>query len=114
MHPLHQVSARRRKTFVLADSGQMFAFGWKTFGSLGLTANRGFSEKVLKPAEVIDHHLAQAAAGKAELQIGQVSAGFYHTACLTRDGFFLSFGDNDKGQLSFDAEFPRTPAPSSH
>lgn len=86
------MSAWRRKTFVLADSGKMLAFGWMAFGSLGL-GNKDSSDKVLEPVGIREHHIAQ------------VSAGLYHTVAVDSDGLLLPFGDNEKGQLGFDSGF---------
>lgn len=92
-----QVSAQRRKTFVLDYTGELFAFGWNGFRSLGLQAE----SKELKPTRTaFDVSLDKQS-------IGYVSAGFYHTACLSREGLFLAFGDYEKGQLGFDIDFPK-------
>ncbi|KAL3687750.1 hypothetical protein R1sor_014059 [Riccia sorocarpa] len=86
-----QISARKRNTFVLTDSNELFAFGWMGFGALGF-GNKGTSDKVLEP-ELL------------RLRVAQVTAGYYHTVCTTHEGLLLGFGDNDKGQLAFDPKF---------
>lgn len=91
------MSAQRRKTFVLADTAQIFAFGWNGFESLGLPTE----SKALRPTQVAVGIIL------AKQHIGHVSAGFYHTACITREGLLVPFGDNESGQLGFDAGYPR-------
>lgn len=88
-HLAVQVCASKRKTFVLVDSGSVYAFGWMGFGSLGLT-DRGVSDKVLKPRmleSLWPHH------------ISQISTGLYHTVVITNNGQILGFGDNERAQL---------------
>ncbi|KAH7277691.1 hypothetical protein KP509_38G002500 [Ceratopteris richardii] len=84
-----QVCARKRRTFVLTDDGELYGFGWMGFGSLGLS-NKWSSEKVISPS-VLD--------SLRDHKICQVSAGLYHTLVVTSKGTVLGFGDNDKGPL---------------
>lgn len=85
-----QVCARKRKTFVLDDCGLVFAFGWMSFGSLGL---RGNSDKVVTP------HILETLKG---YHVSQVSTGLYHTVVVTDKGVILGVGDNERGQLGLD------------
>lgn len=88
-----QVCASKRKTFVLVDSGSVYAFGWMGFGSLGFT-DRGVSDKVATP-QVLNslrgHH------------ISQISTGLYHTVVITNRGQIFGFGDNERAQLGHDS-----------
>ncbi|CAM6112493.1 unnamed protein product [Calypogeia fissa] len=102
-----QVSAQRRKTFVLADTGQIFAFGWIGVESLGLPSQSVLGLPTNSKA-LIPMHIAFEGPF-AKQNIGQVSAGFYHTASISREGLFLSIGDDEKGQLGFDIDFPKWP-----
>ncbi|GMN44779.1 hypothetical protein TIFTF001_013972 [Ficus carica] len=87
-----QVCARKRKTFVLVDSGSVYGFGWMAFGSLGFP-DRGASDKVTRP-RILDclraHH------------VSQVSTGLYHTVAVTNRGQIFGFGDNERAQLGHD------------
>ena len=85
-----QVVARQRKTFVLCDSGLVYAFGWMGYHSLGFKG-KGASEKILYPQlleQSIDGH-----------RIMGISAGMYHTLVLTNKGTIFGFGDSEKMQL---------------
>ncbi|KAL5571474.1 hypothetical protein UlMin_021071 [Ulmus minor] len=87
-----QVCARKRKTFVLIDSGLVYGFGWMGFGSLGFP-DRGTSEKVMKPGRLDclkTHH------------VSQISTGLYHTVAVTNRGRIFGFGDNERVQLGHD------------
>ncbi|KAM6584526.1 hypothetical protein CsatB_011528 [Cannabis sativa] len=87
-----QVCARKRKTFVLIDSGSVYGFGWMSFGSLGFP-DRGASDKVTRP-QILDclrdHH------------VSQISTGLYHTVAVTNRGRIFGFGDNERAQLGHD------------
>ncbi|PON56896.1 Regulator of chromosome condensation [Parasponia andersonii] len=87
-----QVCARKRKTFVLVDSGLVYGFGWMGFGSLGFP-DRGASDKVMRP-RILDclraHH------------VSQISTGLYHTVAVTNRGRIFGFGDNERAQLGHD------------
>ncbi|XP_028807525.1 ultraviolet-B receptor UVR8 [Neltuma alba] len=91
-HLAVQVCARKRKTFVLVDSGSVFGFGWMGFGSLGFS-DRRLSDKVMKP-RILDtlraHH------------VSQISTGLYHTVVITNRGQIFGFGDNERAQLGQD------------
>ncbi|KAG2681953.1 hypothetical protein I3760_11G167300 [Carya illinoinensis] len=43
-----QVCARRRETFVLADDGSVYGFGWMGLASLGFP-DRGVSQRIMRP-----------------------------------------------------------------
>ncbi|XP_074311075.1 ultraviolet-B receptor UVR8-like isoform X2 [Silene latifolia] len=92
-HIAVQVCASKRKTFVLGDTGAVYAFGWMGFGSLGFT-DRGASDKIVRP-RILDslrgHH------------ISQISTGLYHTVLITRLGQIFGFGDNERAQLGHDS-----------
>ncbi|RZC12130.1 Ultraviolet-B receptor UVR8 [Glycine soja] len=87
-----QVCVRKRKTFVLVNSGSMYGFGSMGFGSLGFL-DRRVSDKVLKP-RILDtlraHH------------VSQISTGLYHTMVITSRGHIFGFGDNERAQLGHD------------
>jgi alpha-tubulin suppressor-like RCC1 family protein len=88
-----QVCARKRKTFVLVDSGSVYGCGWMSFGSLGFP-DRGVSDKGMKP-RVLDslkgHH------------VSQISTGLYHTVVISNQGRLFGFGDNERAQLGHDS-----------
>jgi len=88
-----QVCASKRKTFVLADNGSLYGFGWTGFGSLGFP-ERGMSEKVVKP-QILDTLRSH--------QIAQVSTGLYHSVVVTKRGQIFGFGDNERAQLGHDS-----------
>ncbi|XP_074290466.1 ultraviolet-B receptor UVR8-like [Silene latifolia] len=92
-HIAVQVCASKRKTFVLLDSGLVYAFGWMGFGSLGFT-DRGVSDKVTRP-RVLDSLRAH--------HISQISTALYHTVLITRRGQIFGFGDNERAQLGHDS-----------
>ncbi|KAL6314561.1 hypothetical protein AAG906_026900 [Vitis piasezkii] len=80
-HLAVQVCARKRKTFVLVDTGSVYGFGWMGFGSLGFP-DRGASDKVMRPW-ILDslrgHYISQ-------ISTGQI----------------FGFGDNERAQLGHD------------
>lgn len=95
-----QVCARKRKTFVVADDGSAFAFGWMGFGSLGFAAGdrgsgggAGSSDKVLRPRRLdcLGPH-----------RVAQISTGLYHTIAVTSRGSVFGFGDNERAQLGLE------------
>lgn len=91
-HLAVQVCASKRKTFVLADDGSLYGFGWMGFGSLGFP-DRGVSDKVTRPRvlkSLSSHH------------ISQVSTGLYHTVVVSNQGRIFGFGDNERAQLGHD------------
>ncbi|KAH9650807.1 MJK13.9 protein [Citrus sinensis] len=87
-----QVCARKRKTFVLVDTGSVYGFGWMGFGSLGFP-DRGVSDKVLRP-RILDSLRAH--------HVSQISTGLYHTVVVTDRGRLFGFGDNERAQLGHD------------
>ncbi|XP_050218366.1 ultraviolet-B receptor UVR8 isoform X2 [Mercurialis annua] len=91
-HLAVQVCARKRKTFVLVDSGRVYGFGWMGFGSLGFL-DRGVSDKVLRP-RVLD--------SLRRHRVSQISTGLYHTVAVTSQGKIFGFGDNERAQLGHD------------
>ncbi|KAH9650812.1 MJK13.9 protein [Citrus sinensis] len=86
------VCARKRKTFVLVDTGSVYGFGWMGFGSLGFP-DRGVSDKVLRP-RILDSLRAH--------HVSQISTGLYHTVVVTDRGRLFGFGDNERAQLGHD------------
>lgn len=91
-HLAVQVCARKRKTFVLVDTGSVYGFGWMGFGSLGFL-DRGVSDKVLRP-RILDSLRAH--------HVSQISTGLYHTVVVTDRGRLFGFGDNERAQLGHD------------
>ncbi|KAH9802791.1 MJK13.9 protein [Citrus sinensis] len=92
VRPLAKVCARKRKTFVLVDTGSVYGFGWMGFGSLGFP-DRGVSDKVLRP-RILDSLRAH--------HVSQISTGLYHTVVVTDRGRLFGFGDNERAQLGHD------------
>ncbi|XP_057539931.1 uncharacterized protein LOC130817958 isoform X1 [Amaranthus tricolor] len=92
-HLAVQVCASKRKTFVLVDTGSVFAFGWMGFGSLGFT-DRGVSDKITRP-RILDSLRAH--------YVSQISTGLYHTVVITSRGQIFGFGDNERAQLGHDS-----------
>lgn len=88
-----QVCASKRKTFVLVDTGSVFAFGWMGFGSLGFT-DRGVSDKITRP-RILDSLRAH--------YVSQISTGLYHTVVITNRGQIFGFGDNERALLGHDS-----------
>lgn len=91
-HLAVQVCARKRKTFVLVDTGSVYGFGWMGFGSLGFP-DRGASDKVMRPW-ILDSLRGH--------YISQISTGLYHTVAVTNKGQIFGFGDNERAQLGHD------------
>ncbi|KAH7544169.1 hypothetical protein JRO89_XS15G0120700 [Xanthoceras sorbifolium] len=91
-HLAVQVCARKRKTFVLVDTGSVYGFGWMGFGSLGFL-DRGASDKVMRP-RILDSLRAH--------RVSQISTGLYHTVVVTLKGRIFGFGDNERAQLGLD------------
>lgn len=91
-HLAVQVCARKRKTFVLVDTGSVYGFGWMGFGSLGFP-DRGASDKVMRPW-ILDSLRGH--------YISQISTGLYHTVAVNNKGQIFGFGDNERAQLGHD------------
>ncbi|XP_021754832.1 probable E3 ubiquitin-protein ligase HERC3 isoform X1 [Chenopodium quinoa] len=92
-HLAVQVCASKRKTYVLVDTGSVYAFGWMAFGSLGFT-DRGASDKVTRP-RILDSLRGH--------YISQICTGLYHTVVITNRGQIFGFGDNERAQLGLDS-----------
>lgn len=90
---LFQVCARKRKTFVLLDTGVVYGFGWMGFGSLGFP-DRGVSDKVLRPRCLNSLRVHR---------VSQISTGLYHTVMVTEKGKIFGFGDNERAQLGHES-----------
>ncbi|XP_040988459.1 probable E3 ubiquitin-protein ligase HERC4 isoform X2 [Juglans microcarpa x Juglans regia] len=87
-----QVCARRRETFVLADDGSVYGFGWMGLASLGFP-DRGVSERIMRP-KILRCLRAH--------RVSQISTGFCHTVVVTNRGQLFGFGDNEGAQLGHD------------
>ncbi|BAT97292.1 hypothetical protein VIGAN_09069000 [Vigna angularis var. angularis] len=88
-----QVCARKRKTFVLVDSGSVYGFGSMGFGSLGFL-NRRVLDKVLEP-RILEYTLKSH-------HVYEISTGLYHTVVFTSRTKIFGFGDNERAQLGHD------------
>lgn len=73
-------------TLALASSGQLYAWGWNSFGQLGI----GSTTDQTEPAAV---HAPDG------VQFTQVATGLYRVVALATDGSVYAWGWNDQGQL---------------
>ncbi|KAI5411947.1 uncharacterized protein LOC127086369 isoform X1 [Lathyrus oleraceus] len=92
-HVAVQVCARKRKTFILLESGLVYAFGSMGFGSLGFL-DRRVNDKILKPRLLTTLR---------SFHVSQISTGLYHTVVVTNHGQIFGFGDNERAQLGHDS-----------
>ena len=72
-------------SFILKESGELFAFGYNDYGQLGLGDNNNRNEPTLL---MIDKQIRQVVCGWA-----------HHTFILKESGELIAFGNNYCGQL---------------
>jgi alpha-tubulin suppressor-like RCC1 family protein len=80
-------------SLAITRSGKLYGWGDNGCGQLGLGRKK---PKIFVPTEVV-----------IKEKVVQVSAGYAHTLCITREGFLYSSGLNFKYQLGFDDQKPR-------
>ena len=85
-----QISAGYAHCAVVAESGQMFTWGWTEFGQCGTGTTHG---NVLVATRCAFGALAD------DVRVAFVACGGYHTVALTSDGGVIVFGGNGYGQL---------------
>ena len=81
---VREISAGAGHSLVLADSGEVYSFGWGRYGQLG----HGDTEEQTLPKRIV-----------ALKGVVQVSAGASHSLVLTDSGAVYSFGAGENGQL---------------
>ncbi|WCJ19674.1 Regulator of chromosome condensation (RCC1) family protein [Euphorbia peplus] len=75
-----------RHSAVITDAGALLTFGWGLYGQCG----QGSTDDELSPTCV---------SSLLGIRIAGVSAGLWHTVCISADGDVYSFGGNQFGQL---------------
>ncbi len=89
-----QVSAGWQHSLGLGSDGYVYAWGYNNYGQLGNNTSGGYSAvpvRVRDPASPTD-------ANKG-LKAIQVSAGYYHSLAVDKDGNIWAWGLNKNGQL---------------
>merc|ERR1739848_975246 len=87
-----QVSASQAHTACITNDGKVYSWGSGKFGKLGLG-----DEDMRTLPTVVSGELA----GRC---VVQVSAGEFHTACVTDEGLVYSWGGNQYGKLGLGDE----------
>ncbi|KAM8852464.1 putative E3 ubiquitin-protein ligase HERC4 isoform 2-T2 [Synchiropus picturatus] len=93
------VSCGECHTLALNDNGQVFSWGLGSDGQLGLN---NFEECVRVPRNIKT---------LSDVQIAQVSCGYWHSHALSRGGQIFSWGQNRYGQLGLGNNGPSIPTP---
>lgn len=83
-----QVSMKKRKSLFLTDSGEVYGSGWNGTRAFG---SEVVEDKVMEPRLVLNSVSGD--------EVVQVSAGWYHTAAVTRKGRLQGFGEGADGLL---------------
>ncbi|XP_066549471.1 probable E3 ubiquitin-protein ligase HERC4 isoform X1 [Amia ocellicauda] len=93
------VSCGEAHTLAVNDKGQVFAWGLAADGQLGLP---GAEESVRVPRNI---------KSLSEVQIVQVSCGFWHSLALSKGSQIYSWGQNKYGQLGLGNEYKNQSSP---
>jgi alpha-tubulin suppressor-like RCC1 family protein len=91
--PVIQVAGGGESSFVLTESGQLYAFGNNTFGQLGNETNINQITGKANPTPTLVTLPGQNG------PVVEVAPGLQHTLVLTESGQLYSFGANTSGQL---------------
>ena len=91
-HLAVQVCVRKRKIFVLVDTGSVYGFGWMGFGSFGFP-DRGVSDKITR-LWILDNLRGH--------YISQISIGLHRTIAVIHKWRIFGLGDNERVQLRHD------------
>ncbi len=89
MDGVKQVSSGQSHTMIVKKNGTLWAVGDNECGQLGDASTINKST----PVQV------KIAGGAAMTEVDQVSAGYYHTLILKKNGSLWAVGDNEYGQL---------------
>ncbi|XP_012088011.1 ultraviolet-B receptor UVR8 isoform X2 [Jatropha curcas] len=81
-----EIACGGRHSAVITDAGALFTFGWGLYGQCG----QGSTNDLLRPTSV---------PSLSGTRVESISAGLWHTVCITTDGHVYSFGGNQFGQL---------------
>ncbi|KAL7576525.1 hypothetical protein ACA910_018023 [Epithemia clementina (nom. ined.)] len=81
-----QIAAQSCHTTAVSNSGELYTWGWNSFGRLG---HGGYEA----------HGVPKLVEGLKGVNVSQASAGDDHTSAVTDVGQVYMFGANDKGQL---------------
>ncbi|KAL6838844.1 hypothetical protein ACP4OV_031280 [Aristida adscensionis] len=114
-----KVSTGQNTTFVVADNGDVYSFGWGTSFNLGLQVNdidndgNVWTPKLASSLVALDEKIAQISATNTWDWLG-TEILYAHTFVLTESAKIYSFGGGGKGQLGFNLgqgkETMRSPA----
>lgn len=91
--PVIQVAGGGESSFVLTESGQLYAFGNNAFGQLGNETNINQITGKANPTPTLVTLPGQSG------PVVEVAPGLQHTLVLTESGQLYSFGANTSGQL---------------
>ncbi|KAG7033821.1 Ultraviolet-B receptor UVR8 [Cucurbita argyrosperma subsp. argyrosperma] len=80
-----------RHSVVVTDTGALLTFGWGLYGQCG----QGNTNDLLRPTFV---------SSLSGTQVENISAGLWHTLCITAEGLIYVFGGNQFGQLGTGAD----------
>lgn len=91
--PVTQVAGGGESSFILTESGQLYAFGSNVFGQLGHETNINQITGKANPTPTLVTLPGQNG------RVVEVAPGLHHTLVLTESGQLYSFGANTSGQL---------------
>ncbi|KAL9426199.1 hypothetical protein AB3S75_033054 [Citrus x aurantiifolia] len=81
-----EIACGGRHSAVVTDAGALLTFGWGLYGQCG----HGSTNDQLRPSY---------ASSLMGIQVEQIAAGLWHTACISVEGRVYVFGGNQFGQL---------------
>ncbi|KAJ3138510.1 Regulator of chromosome condensation [Physocladia obscura] len=92
------VSCTGNGTYLIHESGVVFALGLNNYGQLGV----GDTDEHLVPVPLspaVDYANKESGGAVDNVEITSISGSFHHTIALDKSGRVFTFGRNDDGQL---------------
>ncbi|CAG9312314.1 unnamed protein product [Blepharisma stoltei] len=106
------VSAGFNHNLAILASGQLVSWGSNEFGQLGSQGNTWLESWIYEPPKVQTIYFPRQF---GKISISQISAGAWHSACISNTGILFTWGLGTSGQLGYPAnpdDFVRAPGTS--